>query len=200
MSAMKNRETILAAGLGGAMVLAVGGVFVATHYQALLHPAGAQQTAAAAADPSGLNIPTVDEMCKAAGATSANMAACQNDENAAAEFVTAWMGLNGFIMNGTIDVSAIEFAAELGADAGSPLTNPDPSLADPGLDPGIDPSGGDPTVDLGADPQTGLPLDQSFESPAQIAQFCLGSSMDWLQMHDCISKYDPSTQFNPAAN
>src|SRR5689334_10926194 len=136
MSAMKHRETILAAGLGGAMVLAVGGVFVATHYQALLHP-GLQATAAAAPDPSGLNIPTVDERCKAAGATNANMAACQNDENAAAEFVIAWMGLNGFIMNGTIDVSAIEFAAELGADAGSPLTNPDPSLADSGLDPGL---------------------------------------------------------------
>jgi NADH-quinone oxidoreductase subunit G len=46
---------------------------------------------------------------------------------------------------------------------------------------------------LGIDPQTGLPLDQTFESPAQIAQFCLGTSMDWLQMHDCISKYDLST-------
>ena len=137
-------------------------------------------------------------MCKAAGATSANMASCQNDENAAAEFVVAWMGLNGFITNGTIDVSAIEFAAELGGDAASPLTNPDPSLLDPTLDPSLDPSGGDPTAELGVDPQTGLPLDQTFESPAQIAQFCLGTSMDWLQMHDCISKYDPSSQYNPA--
>jgi hypothetical protein len=198
MMAMKNRETILAVGLGGAMVLAVSGVFVATHYQALLHPGAVQQTAAAAANPGGLNIPTIDEMCKAVGATSANMAACQNDENAAAEFVVAWMGLNGFIVNGSIDVSAIEFAAELGPDASSALISPDPSLLDPSLDPSLDPTGGDPTADLGIDPQTGLPLDQTFETPAQIAQFCLGTSMDWLQMHDCISKYDPSTQYNPA--
>ena len=198
MIAVKNRETLLAVGLGGAMVLAVGGVFVATHYQALLHPGAAQQTAAESVNPGGLNITTIDEMCKAAGATSANMAACQNDENAAAEFVIAWMGLNGFVNDGTIDVSAIEFAAELGGDPTSPLNNPDQSLLDPSLDPGLDPSGGDPTSELGIDPQTGLPLDQTFETPAQVAQFCLGTSMDWVQMHDCISKYDPSTQYNPA--
>ena len=196
---MKNRETVLAIGLGSAMVLAVGGVFVVTHYQALLHRGTVQQQAAAAVpNPAGLKIPTIDEMCKAAGATSANMASCQNDENAAGEFVIAWMGLNGFITNGEIDVSAIEFAAELGPDALSPLTNSDPGLGDPSLDPSLDPSGGDPNAEFGVDPQTGLPLDQSFDSPAQIAQYCLGTSMDWLQMHDCISKYDPSTQYNPA--
>jgi hypothetical protein len=108
------------------------------------------------------------------------------------------MGLNGFITDGVIDVQQIELSAELGPDASSPLIGPDPSVGDPGLDPSLDPSAGDPTADLGVDPQTGLPLDQTFESPAQIAQFCLGTSMDWLQMHDCISKYDPSTQYNPA--
>src|SRR5262249_60707822 len=110
---MKNRETVLAIGLGSAMVLGVGGVFVATHYQALLHPGAVQQSAAAAAsNPPGLNIPTIDQMCTAAGATSANMADCQNDENGAPEFVIAWSGPNGFITDGVIDVHRVELCAD----------------------------------------------------------------------------------------
>jgi hypothetical protein len=25
--------------------------------------------------------------------------------------------------------------------------------------------------------------------------FCLSNAMDWLEIHDCISRYDPSTRF-----
>ena len=191
---MRNRENIVAAAIGGAMFLGVGGFFVATHYQALLHPGAANKNVAAEATTNGLNIPTVDEMCKAAGATGANMASCQNDENAAAEFVIAWMGLNGFITNGAIDMGQIQLAAELGSDATSPLSDPDPSLLDPSL--GGDPSLADPSLaEPNIDPQTGLPVDQSFDTPAEIAMYCLSNSMDWLQMHECISRYDPSTRF-----
>jgi hypothetical protein len=202
---MRNRENILAALLGGTMILAVGGFFFATHYQALLHPsAGRQNLAGKANAANGLNIPTIDEMCRAAGATSANMASCQSEENQAAEFVIAWMGLNGFITDGAIDIGQIQLAAELGTDAASPLSNPDPSLFDPSLggdpslaDPSLaDPSLADPSLaEPNIDPQTGLPVDQSFDTPAGIAMYCLSSSMDWLQMHDCISRYDPSTRF-----
>jgi hypothetical protein len=109
------------------------------------------------------------------------------------------MGLNGFLANGAIDISQIQLAAELGSDATSPLSSPDNSLADPSLAPGLgggdpnlgDPSAGEPNID----PATGLPVDQSFDSPAGIAMYCLSNSMDWLQMHDCISRYDPSTRF-----
>ena len=117
------------------------------------------------------------------------MASCQSEENDAAEFVIAWMGLNGFITNGAIDLAQIQLAAELGTDATSPLTGPDPSLLDPGLD--GDSGGAEPDID----PATGLPVDQNFDSPAEIAMYCLSNSMDWLQMHDCISRYDPSTRF-----
>jgi len=134
--AMAKRENIIAAGLGGAMILSVAGLFLGTHYQALLRPGAAKQNLAAevAADPNGLNIPSIDDMCKAAGATAENMASCQSEESAAAEFVIAWMGLNGFLTNGAIDMAQIQLAAELGSDAASPLTDPDPSLLDPSLD------------------------------------------------------------------
>jgi hypothetical protein len=192
--AMAKRENIIAAGLGGAMILGVLSLFFSTHYRALLHAGAAMQNLAAeAANANGLNIPTIDEMCKAAGATADNMASCQSEENAAAEFVIAWMGLNAFLTNGSIDIGQIQLAAELGPDAASPLTNPDPSLVDPGLG---DPSLGDPSAEPNIDPATGLPVDQSFDTPAEIALYCLSNSMDWLQMHDCISRYDPSTRFN----
>ena len=194
MIAMGNRENIIAAALGGAMFLGVGGFFLATHYQALLHRNAAKQNLTAEANTNGLNIPTIDAMCKAAGATAENMASCQNDENAAAEFVIAWMGLNGFLTNGAIDLGQIQLAAELGSDAASPLTNPDPSL-DPSF--GGDPSLSDPSLaEPNIDPATGLPVDQNFDSPAGIAMYCLSNSMDWLQMHDCVSRYDPSTRFS----
>src|SRR5437762_2444831 len=100
---MRKRENIIAAGLSGAVLLAVVALFLATHYRALFYPGAAGKTAVAEGNPSGLNIPSIDEMCKAAGATSANMESCKNHENAAAEFVIAWMGLHGFVANGAID-------------------------------------------------------------------------------------------------
>jgi hypothetical protein len=192
--AMRQRQDIIAAGLGGAMLLAVVSLLFATHYRALLHP-GAAGKPVAEADQFGLTIPTIDEMCKAVGATSANMESCKNDESAAAEFVIAWMGLHGFVANGTIDTSLIQLAEDLGTDPASPLTNPDPDLglADPSL---LDPSAAETGAEPNIDPATGLPVTESFESPAQIAKFCLGDSMDWLQLHDCISRYDPSSRFD----
>src|SRR5258706_8770661 len=155
---MRKRESIIAAGLGGAMLLAVGGLFLGTHYRALLHP-GAASKAVTESDQFGLTIPTIDEMCKAVGATSANMDSCKNDESAAAEFVIAWMGLHGFVANGAIDAGLIGLAAELGTDPASPFDSPDASLADPTLD-------GDPNAaEAGAEPNivpaTGLPVAES---------------------------------------
>ena len=189
MMTTRKRENIIAAALGGAVLLAVVGLLLATHYRALMFP-GAAGNAVAQANPSGLNIPSIDEMCKAAGATSANMESCKNDESAAAEFVIAWMGLHGFVANGAIDNDLIQLGAELGIDPASPLTSPD-GLGDPSL--------GDPSVAEGEpniDPSTGLPVAEIFESPAQIAMFCLSGSTDWLQLHDCISRYDPSSRFD----
>ena len=195
--AMRQRENIIAAVVGGAVLLAVAGLFFGTHYRALLHP-GAAGKVVAEADQFGLTIPTIDEMCKAVGATSANLDSCKNDESAAAEFVIAWMGLHGFVANGTIDSSLIQLAEDLGTDPASPLINPDVGLtpdgrlADPSLgDPNAAETGAEPNID----PATGLPVTDSFESPSQIAKFCLGDSMDWLQLHDCISRYDPSSRF-----
>jgi hypothetical protein len=190
MQAMRNRENILPLSLGGAMVIAIAGLFVGTHYQALLHPGVGKQagTQAAVTNPNVLNIATVDEMCKAAGATAGNMASCREQESAAAEFVIAWMGFNGFIVNGGIDMDQIQLAATLGPEATSPLSDSDP-LLDPSADPSL---GQEPNID----PATGLPVDQSFETPAQIAMFCMSGPLDWLQLHDCISRYDPSTRFN----
>ena len=193
---MRKRENIIAAVLSGVVLLAVVALFLGTHYRALFHPGAANVVAEA--NPNGLTIPSIDDMCKAAGATSANMESCKNDESAAAEFVIAWMGLHGFVANGAIDAGLIGLAAELGTDPASPLASPDESLADPTL---ADPTLGDPNAaELGAepniDPATGIPVTESFDSPAQIAMFCLSGSADWLQLHDCISRYDPSTRLN----
>jgi hypothetical protein len=190
---MRRRENIIAAGLSGAVLLAVVALFLGTHYRALLHPGAAVGNPAAEPNPYALNIPTIDEMCKTVGATNDNLASCKNDEGAAAEFVIAWMGLHGFVANGDIDISLIQLAEDLGTDAASPLIDPDVSLADPSLgDPNAAETGTEPNID----PATGIPVTESFESPAQIAKFCLGDSMDWLQLHDCISRYDPSSRFN----
>jgi hypothetical protein len=191
--AMHRRENIIAAGLSGIVLLAVVALFLGTHYRALLHP-GAAGKAIAETDQYGLTIPTIDEMCKAVGATSANLESCKSDESAASEFVIAWMGLHGFIANGTIDTSLIQLAEDLGTDPASPLINPDAGLADPSL--GGDPNAAETGAEPNIDPATGLPVTDSFESPAQIAMFCLGDSMDWLQLHDCISRYDPSSRFD----
>ena len=194
MMAVRKRENIIAAGLGGAVLLAVAALLLGTHYRALFYPGAGTANAAADANPNGLTIPSIDEMCKAAGATSANMESCKNDESAAAEFVIAWMGLHGFVANGAIDAGLIGLAAELGTDPASPLGSPDASLADPTL--GDDPNAAETGAEPNIDPATGLPVTDSFDSPAQIAMFCLSGSMDWLQLHDCISRYDPSSRLD----
>jgi hypothetical protein len=174
------------------MLLAVFALFFVSHYQALLHP-GAVQSSAAEANPNVLVIPSVDQMCKGLGAgDAAALASCKNDENSAAEFVIAWMGLNNFLANGEIDMGAIQLAAELGPDAANPLSDADPNL-DPSA--GLDPTLALPNSDADLDPFTGLPADQTFQTPAEIAMFCLSSAGDWVGIHDCISRYDPSTRF-----
>jgi hypothetical protein len=200
MRVMRRRENIIAAGLSGAVLLSVAALFLGTHYRALLHPGAAASNAVAEENPYALHIPTIDEMCKAVGATNDNLASCKNDEGAAAEFVIAWMGLHGFVANGDIDISLIQLAEDLGTDAASPLIDPDVSLADPSLSGdlsfGGDPSAAETGTEPNIDPATGIPVTDSFESPAQIAKFCLGDSMDWLQLHDCISRYDPTSRFD----
>ena len=192
---MRNRGKVIAAGMGSAMFLAVVALFLGTHYRALLQLHAVQQAANARplTSSSGLNIPTIDEMCKVAGATSANLADCRGDESAAAEFVIAWMGLNGFLADGTIDLDQIQLAAFLADNGGGGLAD-DSDL-------GVDQSSLDgPTPDAIAepniDPATGLPVTEIFNSAAQIAMFCMNSSNDWLAMHDCISRYDPSSRFD----
>lgn len=188
-----SRENIVAGGLGGAMVLAVFALFFVTHYQALLHPGAVAQNVAAEVNPNVLVIPSVEEMCKGLGANdAAALDACKTDENSAGEFVIAWMGLNGFLANGEIDMSAIQLAGELGPDAVNPLTDADPNL-DPSA--GLDPTLALPNSDADLDPFTGLPADQTFQTPAEIAMFCLSDAADWIQIHDCIARYDPSTRF-----
>src|SRR5579864_5805913 len=133
----------IAGGLGGTMLLAAAAVFGVTHYNALLHT-GASQVAANPDTQSGLNFPSIDEMCKAAGATGSNKESCVNDETSAAEFVGAWMQYNGFLTDGRIDIQQIQLQAELSAAD----TNIDPPAGDP-LDPLSDPS-------PDADPAQGL--------------------------------------------
>ena len=188
-----SRENIVAGSIGGAMVLAVLALFFVSHYQALLHPGAAVQSGAVEANPNVLVIPSVEEMCKAHGAADgAALDMCKFDENSAGEFVIAWMGLNNFLANGEIDMGAIQLAADLGPNATNPLTDPDPSL-DPSA--ALDPTLALPNSDADLDPFTGLPSDQTFQTPAEIAMFCLSNATDWIEIHDCISRYDPSTRF-----
>ena len=188
-----SRENIFAGTIGGAMVLAVLAVFFASHYQALLNPGAAVQNASVEAGSNTLNIPSVTDLCKGLGAAEGEaLKACAFEENSAAEFVIAWMGLNGFLANGVIDMGAIQLAADLGPNATNPLSDPDASL-DPSA--GLDPTAALPNSDADLDPATGLPLDQTFQSPAEIAMFCLSNAADWVQIHDCISRNDPSTRF-----
>lgn len=191
---MRNRAEWIAGGLGSAMLLTVIAVFAVTHYRAVIHPT-AQQASIAQTGPAGLSFPTVEQMCKAAGAGPADMAACTSDETSAAEFVGAWLELNGFITNGRIDTDQIQLSAELD------------SADDPGLVGGpssVDPLDADPlnTVDPAdtglATPDTDNALPgtapTSGSSPAQVALLCLQTAADdWLKMHDCIAHNDPAS-------
>src|ERR1700688_1431024 len=133
----------IARGVGGATLMATAAVFGVTHYNALLHASAKQVAANTGAQP-GLNFPSIDEMCKAAGATGRDKESCVNDETSAAEFVGAWMQFNGFLTDGRIDIEQIELQAELSA-ADSTIN---PPAGDP-LDPLSDPS-------PDADPAQGL--------------------------------------------
>jgi hypothetical protein len=187
---MRKSEWI-ACGLGGAMVLAVAAVFGATHYNVLLHRA-APQTAAVNTDSSGLKFPSVDEMCKAAGAVGADLQQCISDETSAAEFVGAWLDLNGFINDGRIDIEQIQLQAQLASvDQGinPPAGDPLDPLSDPPADPAQDALPPSPDADPLAPPSGG-----EATPPAQVALLCLGTaSDDWLKMHDCIAQNDPSS-------
>ena len=183
----------IAGGVGGAMLLGAAAVFGVTHYNALLHP-GANQAANAGEQP-GLNFPSIDEMCKAAGATAANRESCVNDETSAAEFVGAWMQYNGFLTDGRIDIQQIQLQAELSAS-----------------DHTIDPPAGDPTGSArrcfagcrsctGPRPVRGCrsagALGRQKMPPAQVALYCLTAAADdWLKMHDCITQNDPSSSLD----
>ena len=194
---MRNRSDRIAAGLGGAMVLATAAVFGVAHYKPLLHP-GSNQLANNSADVAGqLTFPTIEQMCKAAGVSGVDMAACIKDENSAQEFVGAWLGLNGFLSNGRIDIEQIQLAAELSvadptinAPAGDPLDPLDApdALTPDGLAPET-PLPPDPT-----DPLTVPSVSDRGPSPAQTAQYCLTvAADDWLKLHDCIAHNDPSS-------
>jgi hypothetical protein len=195
---MVNTREIAAAVIGGVMLMGAGAYLYVTYREKA--PAPAQQ--AADSDSGTLHVPTIDDMCKAMGATAGDaLKQCQSDEQAAGEFVVAWMGFNNFIVNGEISLDQIQAIASL--DDTSPVSGADPSLGgDPslGYDPSIDPSlGGDPSapsqITAGIDPVTGQPLG-FLQSPAQLALYCLQMAGDWVTLHDCISENDPSTHID----
>ncbi len=173
------------------MVVAVAAVFGVTHYDVLLHRA-ASRPAAADADATGLKFPSVDDMCTAAGVIGADLQQCISDETSAAEFVGAWMELNGFIADGRIDVEQIQLQAELAAaDQGSNSPAGDPLDPLSGATPDLtqDPLPSSPDADPLASPSGGEAM-----PPAQVAMLCLSTaSDDWLKMHDCIAHNDPSS-------
>ncbi|HEX5281553.1 MAG TPA: hypothetical protein VFW28_15845 [Micropepsaceae bacterium] len=192
---MRNRAEWIAGGLGSAVLLAVIGVFAVTHYQAVVHPGAQQASVAQQTGPAGLSFPTVEQMCKAAGAGAADMADCVNEETSAAEFVGAWLELNGFVANGRIDLEQIQLSAELDAAddpglVGGPLSA-DPLDADPLS--AATPADSGPVAPDADNVLPGTPTSSS-SSPAQIALLCLQDAADdWLKMHDCIAHNDPSS-------
>lgn len=181
--------------IGGVAVAAALAFFALTHEPAV----PAQQ-----AEQASLNIPTVEQMCVSLGAGDGQaLVECQALESSAGEYVIAWMGLNGFIANGTIDLASIEGIASLDdATAVDPALTFDPSI-DPGvaLDPSFDPSLADPASDplLGGvtDPFTGQ-TSPVFASPAQLALFCLSSAVDWVTLQECIGMNDRTIQLEAA--
>ena len=184
-----TRET-MGSVIGGTVTAAALALFAFTH-EPLPPPSQV-------AEPASLNIPTLEQMCAALGATDPqSQTECQAVEGSAGEFVIAWMGLNGFILNGGIDIEQIQLIAQLDeANAVDPSLTFDPSLGesplDPALDPNLDPLlGGEPGLGGITDPLTGETSPQ-FASPAQLAMFCLGGAVDWLSLQDCISMNDPT--------
>jgi hypothetical protein len=190
-----SRET-MGSVIGGTAAAAALAFFALTHQPPVV---------ADEAERVSLNVPTVEQMCVALGASDPqSMMDCQGLEGSAGEFVIAWMGLNGFIANGNIDIQQIEAIAMLDeANTVDPLSTFDPTIdpgfaIDPSLDPNFDPNA-DPLLDgapsLGGvtDPNTGE-TSPMFGSPAQLALYCLSGASDWLTLQDCISMNDPTIQ------
>ena len=186
-----SRETMGSA-IGGTVVAAALAFFTLTHQP----PAGTDET-----ERVSLNIPTVEEMCAGLGASDPqSLMECTAVESSAGEFVIAWMGLNGFILNGGIDIEQIQLIANLDdANTVDPFQTFDPTIdpglgLDPNLDPSLDPAlSGDPLLGGVTDPLTGE-TSPVFASSAQLAMFCLSGATDWISLQDCISMNDQSTQ------
>jgi len=189
-----TRET-MGSLIGGTAVAAALAFFTITHEP----PAVPSQEAA---EQITLNIPTVEQMCASLGAADGQaLMECQAVESSAGEFVIAWMGLNGFIANGGIDIEQIQLIAGLDDSNALDLAQTfdptiDPGLGlEPSLDPSLDPAlDSDPLLGGATDPLTGE-TSPVFGSPAQLALFCLGGAIDWITLQDCISMNDQSTQF-----
>jgi hypothetical protein len=190
-----TRETIGSV-IGGTAAAAALAFFTITYVPPAPVDEGEQVT---------LNIPPVEQMCMSLGATDPqSIMECTALESSAGEFVIAWMGLNGFILDGGIDIQQIQQIANLDdANTVDPLSTFDPTIdpglaLDPSLDPNFDPNA-DPLLDsdpaLGGvtDPNTGE-TSPVFASPAQLALFCLSGAVDWLSLQDCIGMNDRSTQ------
>jgi hypothetical protein len=191
---MRMTREMMGSLIGGTAVAAALAFFTFTH-----QPPPPRQDVA---EQVSLNIPTVEEMCAALGASDPqSLMDCTAVESSAGEFVIAWMGLNGFILNGGIDIEQIQLIANLDdANAVDPFQTFDPTidpglgLADPFSDPSLDPGlGGDPTLGGVTDPLTGE-ISPVFASPAQLAMYCLSGATDWISLQDCISMNDVSTQ------
>ena len=191
---MQMTREMMGSLIGGTAVAAALAFFTITHEPAVPSQGIVEQAT--------LNIPTVEEMCAALGASDPqSLMDCTAVESSAGEFVIAWMGLNGFILNGGIDIEQIQLIANLDdANAVDPFQTFDPTidpglgLADPFSDPSLDPAlGGDPTLGGVTDPLTGE-TSPVFASPAQLAMFCLSGATDWISLQDCISMNDTSTQ------
>jgi hypothetical protein len=195
---MRNPRELAALVLGAVMI--AGAVVVVVFDQ---RPSLPPQTQTADADAGGLKIPTVEQMCKRLGAAAGDaLKKCRDDEQAAGEFVIAWMGLNGFIVDGEINLGQIQLLASLddtdalsGLGSG-PSLGLEPSLGDPSADPSLT---GDASAQItsGIDPVSGTPLGY-LQSPSQLALYCLQMAADWAALHDCISENDPSSHIGAA--
>ena len=161
----RTRENVTL--LGGAAILAVLLPF-AIKPMSVPPPAASQD---APVQDAGLQIPTIDQMCAMQGAAGDALEACREDETAAQEYVGAWMDYNGFINEGGLDLGQIELLASLADNdplLANPLTDTDPATAIPGVDTTPD----------------------QFQSPAQLALFCLTGADDWVRLHDCLAEND----------
>jgi len=183
------------------VALSFGAVMIAGAGAALFSYRQAQDKTTGEAQTTGLQIPTVEEMCKTLGATQGDaLKQCRSQEEAAGEFVVAWMGLNNFIVDGEINLGQIQLLSSLDDSGALSGLSSDPSLGfDLSADPALvtDPSAGGSQITAGIDPATGAPLGY-LQSAAELALYCLEMSGDWITLHDCISENDPSSHIGGA--